>query len=137
MEGNQRFVSGKITIKDIGPAKREDLAVNGQKPFAVIVSCSDSRVPPEILFDQALGDIFVVRVAGNVLDPVAMGSVEYGAEHLGCPLLVVMGHENCGAVKATVDGGEAPGSISAIVDKIKPSVEKANRRGQAEPLFMS
>jgi len=128
-EGNQRYTSGQLLKQDLGAVKREQLATKGQKPFAVVVTCSDSRVPAELLFDQGLGDIFVVRVAGNVMDQVTLGSVEYGVEHLKTPLLVVMGHEKCGAVKATVDGGEAPGSIGAIVEKIKPSVEKAKAAG--------
>ena len=129
VEGNQRYTSGHLLKQDLGAAKREHLVTKGQKPFAVVVTCSDSRVPAELIFDQGLGDIFVVRVAGNVMDQVAMGSVEYGVEHLHTPLLVVMGHEKCGAVQATVDGGEAPGSIGAIVAKIKPSVEKAKAAG--------
>ncbi|MGE5390395.1 MAG: carbonic anhydrase [Deltaproteobacteria bacterium] len=129
VEGNKRYTSGQLLKQDLGAAKREQLATKGQKPFAVVVTCSDSRVPAELLFDQGLGDIFVVRVAGNVMDQVTLGSVEYGVEHLHTPLLVVMGHEKCGAVKATVDGGEAPGSIGAIVEKIKPSVEKAKADG--------
>lgn len=131
-EGNARFVNGEATIKDISEDKREDLAVEGQFPFAVIVGCSDSRVPPELIFDQGLGDLFEIRVAGNVIDPVSLGSVEYAAEHLGCQLVVVMGHEKCGAVKATMEGGEAPGSIGSIVEKIKPSVEKVKASGTAE-----
>lgn len=132
VDGNKRFVSGNVLKKDLSNTRRENLFTNGQKPFAVIVSCSDSRVPPEILFDQALGDLFIVRTAGNVLDPVGMGSVEYGVEHLKAPLLVVMGHEACGAVKATVEGGTAPGSIGAIVKKIRPSVDKAKAAGATE-----
>ncbi len=93
------------------------------------MTCSDSRVPPELIFDQALGDLFVVRLAGNVVDPVAIGSVEYAVEHLCTPLVVVMGHEQCGAVKAAVDGGKVPGSIGAIVQKIQPSVEKVQAAG--------
>ncbi|MCL6638749.1 MAG: carbonic anhydrase [Firmicutes bacterium] len=129
VDGNNRFKSGKPAGRDLSGARREELAAKGQKPFAVIVTCSDSRVPPELIFDQALGDLFVIRVAGNVVDPVALGSVEYAVEHLNTPLVVVMGHEKCGAVKATVDGGEAPGSIGSIVEKIKPSVEKAKSAG--------
>lgn len=125
VDGNQRFASGKILNDDLSATKRKDLSVNGQKPFAVVISCADSRVPPEILFDQALGDIFVVRDAGNVIDPVTLGSIEYGVEHLHAPLVVVLGHEKCGAVKATIEGGEVPENIAAIVNKIKPSVEKA------------
>jgi len=129
MEGNQRFRNGKFKERDLGSARRIDLAENGQKPFAVVLACSDSRVPVELLFDQGMGDIFVVRVAGNVVDPVALGSIEYGLEHLGANLLMVLGHSNCGAVKATVDGGEAPGSIAAIVKKIQPSVAKMAANG--------
>ncbi len=129
VDGNNRFKSGKPADKDLGNTRREELASKGQKPFAVIVTCSDSRVPPELIFDQALGDLFVIRVAGNVVDPVAVGSVEYAVEHLNSPLVVVMGHENCGAVKATVDRGENPGSIGSIVTKIEPSVEKARSAG--------
>ncbi|WP_242848919.1 carbonic anhydrase [Syntrophomonas palmitatica] len=128
-EGNQRYVSGQVMKQDLGSEKRGLLAAKGQKPFAVVLTCSDSRVPAEYIFDQGLGDIFVVRVAGNVVDPVALGSIEYGVEHLKTPLLVVLGHEKCGAVKATVDGGEAPGSIGAIVEKIKPSADKAKAAG--------
>ena len=129
LEGNQRFKSGGVKVKDISDSRRKDLLTNGQKPFAVILSCSDSRVPPEVIFDQALGDIFVVRDAGNIVDALTLGSIEYGVEHLGAPLLMVLGHSNCGAVKATVDGGEAPGSISAIVDTIKPTVDKLRAAG--------
>jgi Carbonic anhydrase len=125
VDGNKRFVSGKILNRDLSDTRRKDLSVNGQKPFAVVITCSDSRVPPELLFDQALGDIFVIRNAGNVIDPVTLGSIEYGVEHLHAPLVVVLGHEQCGAVKATVEGGEVPENIAAIVNKIKPSVEKA------------
>lgn len=128
-DGNKRFTTGSPAVKDTGPARREELVSKGQKPFAVIVTCSDSRVPPEIIFDQALGDLFVIRTAGNVVDPIAVGSVEYAVEHLGSPLLLVMGHEKCGAVQATVDGGEAPGSIAAIVAKIAPSAQKARAAG--------
>ncbi|GAW32237.1 carbonic anhydrase [Carboxydocella sp. JDF658] len=130
-DGNARFASDKVLPDNLGDERREELKKNGQHPFAIIVSCSDSRVPPEIVFDQALGDLFVVRVAGNVVDPVATGSVEYAAEHLGTPLIVVLGHEKCGAVTAAVKGGEAPGSIGSIVEKIKPSVEKAKATGLA------
>jgi len=128
-EGNKRFVSGSILSKDLTQSRRENLDKNGQKPFAVVLTCSDSRVPPELIFDQALGDLFVIRVAGNIVDPVAMGSIEYGAEHLGAPVILILGHSHCGAVKASVDGGEAPGSIGSIVSKIKPLVDKAKSGG--------
>jgi carbonic anhydrase len=130
-EGNKRFTTGNPKVKDIGKTRRDELLSKGQKPFAIIVSCSDSRVPPELIFDQALGDLFVIRTAGNIVDSIAVGSIEYGVEHLGSPLLVILGHSNCGAVKATVDGGEAPGCIAAIVDKITPSVQKAKSAGAA------
>ena len=121
IDGNKRFFSEKYADRKIGKSERREL-VKGQHPFAVIVSCSDSRVPPELLFDQGLGDLFVVRVAGNVLDAIELGSVEYAVEHLGAKLIVVLGHEKCGAVKATVDGGELPPNIKAIADKIQPAV---------------
>ncbi len=124
-EGNERFQSNNILPDDITINKRKDLVSNGQHPFAVVLTCSDSRVPPETLFDQGLGDIFVIRDAGNVIDPVELGSIEYGVEHLGSPLVVVLGHDNCGAVKAAVEGGEPEGNIKDIVEKIKPSLEKA------------
>ncbi len=124
IEGNERFVSGKHGTAELGAARRHDLAVIGQEPFAVIICCSDSRVPPELIFDQGLGDLFIIRTAGNVVDDVALGSIEYGAEHLDVPLIVVLGHENCGAVKATVDGGEIHGCIESIVDRISPALDK-------------
>jgi carbonic anhydrase len=124
VEGNERYVKGAMTHPDANSARRDEVA-KGQHPFAIILGCSDSRVPPEVIFDQGLGDLFVIRTAGNVADDVAIGSIEYAAEHLGSPLLVVLGHERCGAVKATVDGGEAPGHIGSIVKAIKPAVDKA------------
>ncbi|UWG96582.1 carbonic anhydrase [Dehalobacter sp. DCM] len=124
-EGNQRFVSGNVLNDDLSLDKRTELSEYGQHPFAVIVSCSDSRVPPEILFDQSLGDLFVIRNAGNVIDAISLGSIEYAAEHLETPLILVLGHENCGAVKAVVDGIEAQGNLPAILKKIQPAYEKA------------
>jgi carbonic anhydrase len=101
----------------------------GQAPFAAILGCADSRVPPEIVFDHGLGDLFVVRVAGNIVEDAGSGSFEYAVEHLGTPLIVVLAHERCGAVKATVEtleaGGEAPGHIAELVRKLKPAVEKS------------
>ncbi len=125
-EGNARYASCQPAEKDISAAKREDLLNNGQHPFAVVVTCADSRVPAEIIFDQALGDLFVIRVAGNVLDECALGSVEYAVDHLHCQLVVMMGHENCGAVGAALVGGEAPGSIGSIVARIRPSMDKSD-----------
>ena len=97
---------------------------SGQSPHAEILSCSDSRVPPEVIFDKGLGDLFVVRVAGNVVSDTELGSLEYGAAHLHVPLLVVLGHQHCGAVSAAVDGGETEGHISALINLLRPAVEK-------------
>jgi len=129
MDGNKRFVSGNLATKDLGDTKRKELA-KGQKPFATVITCSDSRVPPELLFDQGLGDIFVVRVAGNVVDPIALGSIEYAAEHLHAPLLFILGHEKCGAVAATIESkGKPEGNIGAIVRKITPAAVTAKKKG--------
>ena len=122
-DGNERFVKGELSRKDDYENIRESLN-DGQKPFAIILCCADSRVDPEIYFDQKLGDIFVIRNAGNVVDDVVLGSIEYGAEHLGCPLMVVVGHTNCGAVTAAVEGGEAPDHILSIIKKIRPSIKE-------------
>ena len=125
LDGNKRYVESKMNAcGETTAAAREKLA-KGQKPYAIILSCSDSRVPPEIIFDKSLGEIFVVRVAGNVPDPIVLGSIEYAAEHLGSPLVMVLGHERCGAVKATVDAnGKAEGNIGAIVKTIAPALKK-------------
>ena len=132
IDGNKRFMSGELTRKDIGQDRRQELA-KGQQPFATVISCSDSRVPPEIIFDQGLGDIFVVRVAGNVVESTSLGSIEYGVEHLHTPLLVILGHESCGAVKAALEAkGKAEGNIGAILKKIMPAVETA-RRAKKDP----
>lgn len=121
MKGNERFVTGKMTGPNRNEARRAEVAT-GQKPFAVIVSCSDSRVPPEVVFDQGLGDLFVVRTAGHVVDPVAMGSIEFAVAKLGARQILVMGHEHCGAVQAALEGATVPGSIDAILADIRPVV---------------
>ncbi len=124
-DGNARYVSGQPSQKESGDVYRKELA-KGQAPYAVVVACSDSRVAPEIIFDEGLGRIFVVRTAGNVVDPIALGSIEYGVEHLHAPLVVVLGHESCGAVKATIDSkGKPEGNIGAILRKIMPAVKSA------------
>jgi len=123
-EGNKRFVSGKPKFPNTDAKRRTEVA-KGQHPFAIIVGCSDSRVPPEVLFDRGLGDVFIIRTAGNVLDDVTIGSIEYAAEHLDVQLLVILGHSKCGAVDATMKGGEMPGHIGSIASKIKPAVDKA------------
>jgi len=132
LEGNKRCAEGEQAKKDIGETRRAELT-KGQHPFAVVISCSDSRVPPELIFDQGLGDIFVVRVAGNVIDPVVLGSIEYGVEHLHAPLLLVLGHESCGAVKAAIElKGNPEGNIGAILKKIVPAVNTAKRETKDE-----
>ena len=120
-EGNARFVSGALTQKDDYATLREQLSV-GQHPFAVVLCCSDSRVAPEIIFDQKLGDLFVIRNAGNIVDEEVLGSIEYAVEHLETPLVVVMGHSACGAVTATCQGGDLPGHIIDLTKRIKPSI---------------
>jgi carbonic anhydrase len=124
-EGNQRFVGGTSSIQKSEYIQRRSELANGQKPFAIVISCSDSRVGPEIVLDQGLGDIFVVRSAGHVVDDIALGSIEYAVEHLGSSLVLVLGHERCGAVAAAVTGGEAPGHLGAVLNPIKPAVEGA------------
>jgi carbonic anhydrase len=129
MAGNQRYMKHKEQHPDESLARRKEL-VGGQHPFAVIIGCADSRVSPELLFDQGLGDLFVIRVAGNIVDDDILGSIEYAIEHLGTRLILVLGHEKCGAVSAAVEGGEAAGHLKALVAAIQPSVqETANDPG--------
>ncbi len=120
-EGNQRYVSFKRSYPDQDQVRLKTVA-QGQHPFAVILGCADSRVPPELLFDQGLGDLFVIRVAGNILDEGTLASIEFATAELGVPLVMVLGHQRCGAVKATLDGGEVPGHISRLVEAIKPAL---------------
>jgi len=127
-EGNQRFVSGVRSIDAIVKQVQRADFVEGQKPFAIILGCSDSRVPAEIIFDQGLGDLFVIRVAGNIVAPSQVGSVEFAAERFGTPLVVVLGHSMCGAVMATIDELERPSeekssNVLSIVNRIRPTVE--------------
>lgn len=124
--GNARFVAGTPRRPRADPERVKELT-SGQAPHAVVLGCSDSRVPPELLFDQGIGDLFVVRVAGNVAEPATLGSIEYAAEHLGTPLVVVLGHHGCGAVSATADGAPAKGNLGAIVREIQPAVKSAKR----------
>lgn len=121
--GNLRFVTGKYSRKDLTKQRQE--LTKGQQPYAIVLTCSDSRVPPELLFDESLGRLFVIRVAGNVVDSVALGSIEYAAEHLHTKLLVILGHTECGAVKATASGGEVSPNISSIIWRLRRSVERA------------
>ena len=106
-------------------AARQRELTSGQHPHAAVLACADSRVPPEIVFDQGLGDLFVIRVAGNIAEEGELASLEYAAEHLHVPLVVVLGHQKCGGVTAAVDGGELPGHMPSIVHAIEPAVVKA------------
>ncbi|WP_293131364.1 carbonic anhydrase [Microcoleus sp. bin38.metabat.b11b12b14.051] len=122
MRGNQRYIDQKRTFPDQSRSRISEVA-KGQHPFATILACSDSRVTPEIIFDQGLGDLFDIRVAGNFLDDGVLGNMEYAALELGVPLLVILGHERCGAVKAALDGKPVPGHIGTLVTAIKPAVD--------------
>lgn len=127
--GNQRFMSGVRSIEtDVKSTNRAGF-VEGQAPFAIVLGCSDSRVPAEIIFDQGLGDLFVIRVAGNIVAPSQVGSVEFAAEQFGTPLVVVLGHSKCGAVTATLDELKNPSkaksssNVMSIVNRIRPSIQ--------------
>ncbi len=122
--GNLRYVKERYATTDIGAARRREVA-KGQHPFAVILGCSDSRVPPEIVFDQGLGDLFVVRTAGQAVDDIVIGSIEYAVAELGVRLIVVLGHEDCGAVKAALSPLPPPGRIAAVTAAICPAVQMA------------
>jgi len=125
MDGNQRYLGGQLK------SLNEDLSIiqaktaEKQEPFAAVLSCADSRVPVEFVFDQSIGQLFVVRVAGNVTSPEIIASLEYGVAVLGTKVMMVLGHSNCGAVKATIDAKEVPGQISALYAPIRPAVDKA------------
>ena len=133
VEGNKRFMAGAPKERTLVPLRQE--LAKGQKPRVMVLTCSDSRVVPTLAFDQSLGDLFVIRTAGNVADPVALGSLEYAAEHLGSIVLVVMGHEKCGAVAAALTG-EKPHSpnLRAIVKRIAPAVKTARAKVQGDAL---
>lgn len=130
-DGNQRFIDGK-SIHPHSDFERIKEVSTGQKPFVTINGCSDSRVPPELIFDQGFGDVFVVRNAGNVSDTDEVGTIEYGTEHLGTNLVVVMGHTKCGAVTAVAKGDHVEGSIPKLVDNIVPAVEKVKHSHKNE-----
>jgi len=137
-QGNQRFVADEATAGLYHHARRAEL-VAGQAPFAIVLGCSDSRVPAELVFGQGFGDLFVIRVAGNVVAPSQVGSVEFAAERFGTRLVVVMGHSQCGAVLATLEellghGASASRNLRSIVDRVRPSVESVlARRKDLDP----
>lgn len=128
LEGNRRFAAGKANSNNLSTEERRNQLLEGQNPSAVILGCSDSRAPAEIIFDQGLGELFVIRVAGNVVAPSGIGSIEYAVEQCGTRLIVVLGHSACGAVQATVDelqrheDSRSP-NLQSIVDRISPSVQ--------------
>jgi len=132
VEGNARFAAGRGLHPHQSPERRRELAT-GQRPFAVIIGCADSRTSPELIFDQGLGDLFVIRVAGDVLDDVVLGSVEYAVEHLHSGLVVALGHQRCGAVAAARETvaaqGHAEGHIDSLVGAIRPAVEATANQG--------
>jgi carbonic anhydrase len=130
MEGNKRYAAGNSIHPDQDPAHRIELA-EAQHPFVVILSCSDSRVPPEIIFDRGLGDLYVIRVAGHIADEIVLGSIEHAVEYLGVPLVMVLGHKNCGAVTAAVHGSEAGGHFASLIKAIRPAVDKVKRQPTA------
>ena len=136
-EGNRRFASGVRSLDTLTSATRRRELAAGQEPFAIVLGCSDSRVPAELVFDQGLGDLFVIRVAGNIVAPSLVGSVEFAAERFGTRLVVVLGHSRCGAILATLDELTRPSerqsrNLRSIVDRVRPSVEGllATRPGQ-------
>jgi carbonic anhydrase len=134
MAGNKRFVAGKMKVRDFAAARHE--LVSGQHPKTVVLTCSDSRVPPELLFDKGLGELFVVRSAGNIADAVGRGSIEYAVEHLGSSVLVVLGHEKCGAVTAACSQSKMPTeNLQAIVDQISPAVARAGSYAKSDELI--
>lgn len=127
-EGNRRFVSDAPSLDAIANRTRRRQVADGQNPFAIVLGCSDSRVPAEIVFDQGLGDLFVIRVAGNIVAPSQVDSVEFAAERFGTRLVVVLGHSRCGAILATLEELERPAeaqsrNLRSIVDRVRPSVE--------------
>lgn len=124
IEGNKRYVEERSIHRD-ETEKRRESTLNKQEPFAIIIGCSDSRVPPEIIFDQGLGNLFVVRVAGNVVGPIERDSIEFAAVQLKVPLIMVLGHQNCGAVNGVINGKSNEDKIEDIAPLIQPAVEKA------------
>jgi carbonic anhydrase len=122
LEGNQRFVEARLVHPNQTSARRIEVA-KGQHPFAAVLACSDSRTPPEIIFDRGLGDLFVVRVAGNVADQVVIESLDYSVKHLGVRVVMILGHRRCGAVTAAVEGHEEEGDVGPMLLELRPAVE--------------
>src|SRR5499427_466176 len=136
MQGNKRFVTG--SLKSQAVVRLRQSQTNSQRPKVMVLSCSDSRVPPELVFDQTLGDLFVVRAAGNIAGPLGLASLEYAFDHLGSTVLVVMGHTKCGAVTAASSGEKMPTSnLQALVDQIQPAVTKVKDSSNPDTLVES
>ena len=129
-EGNERYLRNQLSDKG-NYAEESAALVKGQHPFAVILTCADSRVVPEIFFDQKLGDLFTIRIAGNIVDAYCLGSIEYAVEHLKAPLVVVAGHSECGAVLAAYQGSEVQGSLKTLIDKIRPGCNGSANEDEA------
>ncbi len=129
ISGNKRYVDGTPTHPNQSTSRRLEMA-KGQNPRAAVLACADSRVAPEIIFDQGLGDLFVVRVAGNVANDHILGSLEYAVAHLGVQLIVVLGHQRCGAVGAACAGGEAPGHVASLIQALTPAVDNISALGE-------
>jgi carbonic anhydrase len=125
LDGNRRFVSGKTTAHEHDLVILKQHLEEKQEPFAAVLSCADSRVPVEIVFDQTIGHLFVTRVAGNIITPEIIGSLEYGVAVLGTKVILILGHSNCGAIKAAVAGKSVPGQISVLYPHIQPAVDEA------------
>lgn len=130
--GNERFVNGQATYRHLDAARRTETSTKGQHPYVTILGCSDSRVPVEPIFDAGIGELFIIRVAGNVVNTDEAGSIEYGTEHLHTPLMVVLGHTQCGAVTAVAKNSEVHGNIPKLVENISPAVAKAKHNHGAE-----
>ncbi|MFF1836256.1 carbonic anhydrase [Streptomyces sp. NPDC058231] len=137
MDGNARWVSGDLQHPDRDPTRRQIVAQT-QEPFGSVLACIDSRVPPELLFDTGLGDLYVMRTGGEAIGPVVTGSVEYGPMTSGTPLIVVLGHQRCGAVEAAYksirDGKPLPGNLEALAKALRPAYAQAAREGGADPV---
>jgi carbonic anhydrase len=131
MAGNKRFTSGRMISHEQDLAILKQKTEGKQEPFAAVLSCADSRVPVELVFDQSIGQLFVTRVAGNMITPEIIGSLEYGAAVLGTRVILVLGHSNCGAVKATIEGQDVPGQISSLFPHIQPAVDQAGSNLEA------
>ncbi len=132
-EGNKRYITAETNSGDVSPKIRQFTYENGQSPYAVVIACSDSRVIPESIFSAGIGELFVIRVAGNVMDHHQLGSVEYAAEHLGCRLVLVLGHERCGAVGAALQGPQE-GFVKYITDEISKAIGEEKDEWQASCL---